>query len=432
MKIRSDRMSEPIEHKCPSCGASLKFDVATQMAKCPYCDCEFDVSALAANEGDLSKDFVDLANDAGTEWEEAELYGMTEYQCQSCGGAIYSDETTSATLCPFCGNAVILKGRLSGTLKPDKVIPFQMTKEQALQGLEDHCGGKRFVPKKFLEDNKLEEIKGLYVPFWVYDAELDATVEYSCVNERTWTSGDTEYTERKYYRVTRAGDIAFDHVPADGSSKMPDDLMESIEPFDYDKAESFTTGYLAGYVADKYDLDQDQVRPRVRKRMEEGSADQFGTTVHYDEVSVTSANVSAKKSEVNYVLYPVWLMNTDWNGKKFTFAMNGQTGKMVGNLPADMLKLVSVTMAIFLGLGAIIAIGAFFAMNEFDIGVTIGGFIFSGIIAAVIYGYYKSQLKSVEYQHGAQHYYRDGSMNLKVKQDQFLYKRTTSRRINRN
>ena len=402
------------------------------MVKCPYCDCEFDVSALAANEGDLTVDAQDLAQDGGTEWEEAELYGMTEYQCQSCGGAIYSEETTSATMCPYCGNAVILKGRLSGILKPDKVIPFQKTKEQALQGLEDHCGGKRFVPKKFLQDNKLEEIKGLYVPFWVYDAELDAHVEYQGVDERTWRSGDTEYTERKYYRVIRGGDIAFDHVPADGSSKMPDDLMESIEPFDYDKAEEFTTAYLPGYVADKYDLDQEAVRPRVRKRMEEGSADQFQTTVHYDEVYVKSSTISAKKSEVNYVLYPVWLMNTDWNGKKFTFAMNGQTGKMVGNLPADMLKLVSVTGTIFLALGLIIAIGSYFALDGWDIGVIIGGFIFSGIIAVIIYSYFKSQLKSVEFQHGARNYYREGSMNIKQKEDIFLYKKTTTRHINRN
>ena len=128
MRIRSDSMSESIEHKCPSCGASLQFDVSSQMVKCPYCDCEFSVEAMMANEGDLTVDAVDLANDAGMDWSEAELYGMTEYQCQSCGGAIYSDETTSATLCPYCGNAVILKGRLSGTLKPDKVIPFQKSK----------------------------------------------------------------------------------------------------------------------------------------------------------------------------------------------------------------------------------------------------------------------------------------------------------------
>ena len=191
---------------------------------------------------------------------------MSEYQCKTCGGNLYTDENTSATICPYCGNAVMLKGRLSGTLKPDLVIPFQMTKEQALKGLAEHTGSKWFVAKAYKESNQLDEVKGLYVPFWVYDADLDADVVYNCVDERTWRSGNTEYTERKYYRVRRAGDIAFDHVPADGSSKMPDDLMESIEPFDHDKAMDFTTAYLSGYVADKYDIDQETPRQEENGR----------------------------------------------------------------------------------------------------------------------------------------------------------------------
>ena len=423
-------MSETIEHKCPCCGGSVVFDASSQKVKCPYCDSEFDVSEMTKNEGDLDIGVDDLASNGGEEWSEQELYGLSEYQCQSCGGDIYSDETTSATLCPYCGNAVVLKGRLSGVLKPDKVIPFKKTKEVALKGLEDHCGGKRFVPKKFIENNKLEEIKGLYVPFWVYDADLDANIEYEGVDERTWTSGNTEYTERKYYRVVRAGDIAFDHVPADGSSKMPDDLMESIEPFDYNEAQDFTTGYLSGYVADKYDVDQEQVRPRVRKRMAEGAADAFRSTVHYDEVYVKNSEISAKSSNVNYVLYPVWLMNTDWNGKKFIFAMNGQTGKMVGNLPTDMLKLGGTTAGIFFGITILLSLLYYFAAEEIDIGVIIGIAILAGIVAAVFYSYFKSQLKSVEFQHGAANYYRQNSMNIRVQEDQFTHKTVTTRHIN--
>jgi len=427
-------MSDTINHKCPFCGATLEFDIGTQKVKCPYCDNEFEPEELKKNEGDLSisDEGIELASDAGTEWSEKELYGMAEYQCQSCGGDIYSDETTSATMCPYCGNAVVLKGRLSGVLKPDLVLPFQKTKEQALQGLTDHVGSKMFVAKNFLRDNKLEEVKGLYVPFWVYDADLDADVVYDCVDVRRWTSGDTEYTERKYYKVRRAGEVAFDHVPADGSSKMPDDLMESIEPFDHSKAVEFTTGYLSGYVADKYDLDQEAVRPRVRKRMAEGAADAFGSTVHYDEVSVASSEISARSSSVNYVLYPVWLLNTDWNGTKLTFAMNGQSGKMVGNLPMNTVKLGLATFGVFAAILAIVVLLFYFAMEEFDFGGIVGGIIFGAIAAGIFFYHFQSQLKNVQFQHGASAYFREGSMNLQVKEDTFLYKRVTTRHINRN
>ena len=316
-------------------------------------------------------------------------------------------------------------------MKPDRVIPFKKTKEQAIEGLATYFESKRFVHRKFLQNNTLEEMKGLYVPFWVYDAELDAKVVYNCVNERTWTTGNTEYTERKYYKVTRAGDIAFDHLPVDGSSKMPDDLMESIEPFEYGESVDFTTSYLSGYVADKYDVDQDQARPRAKKRMEEGTADAFGSTVHYDEVNVEYSDIMAKSSSVNYVMYPVWLMNIGWEDKKFTFAMNGQTGKMVGNLPADMVKLGALTAGIFVGIATFISfLYIMLAGGEIDWGVVVGAVILAGIVAAAVYAYYKGQLKTVEFKHGASDYYRPNSMNLTVKEDQFLYKRVTSRRIN--
>ena len=422
-------MPDTINHKCPFCGATLEFDAASQMVKCPYCDNEFDPESLKGNEGDLQE--IELATDGGEEWSMNELYGLSEYQCQSCGGDLYTDANTSATMCPYCGTAVILKGRLSGTVKPDRVIPFKKTKEQAIEGLATYFESKRFVHRKFLQNNTLEEMKGLYVPFWVYDAELDAKVVYNCVNERTWTTGNTEYTERKYYKVTRAGDIAFDHLPVDGSSKMPDDLMESIEPFEYGESVDFTTSYLSGYVADKYDVDQDQARPRAKKRMEEGTADAFGSTVHYDEVNVEYSDIMAKSSSVNYVMYPVWLMNIGWEDKKFTFAMNGQTGKMVGNLPADMVKLGALTAGIFVGIATFISfLYIMLAGGEIDWGVVVGAVILAGIVAAAVYAYYKGQLKTVEFKHGASDYYRPNSMNLTVKEDQFLYKRVTSRRIN--
>lgn len=424
-------MSEVIDHKCPFCGGSLQFDAGSQTVKCPYCDNEFDPSELKENEGDLTADAeqIELAENGGTEWTDEELYGMSEYQCKSCGGNLYTDENTSATICPYCGNAVMLKGRLSGTLKPDLVIPFQKTKDQALKGLDEFTRSKWFVAKAYMANNQLEEVKGLYVPFWVYDAELDADVFYSCVDVRTWTRGDTEYTERSYYRVRRSGDIAFDHVPADGSANMPDDLMESIEPFDHEKSVDFTTAYLSGYVADKYDVEQETVRPRVRKRMAESTADVFATTVHHDTVNLESSNIKAKSSTVNYTLYPVWLLSTEWNNKRFMFAMNGQTGKMVGNLPLDTVRLGAVSAVVF-GIFAAIALGLFIFTEDFSltgVGIIL---VIGAIVSALIFAYFQSQLRTVEFQHGAADYYREGSMSLSVTEDTFLYKRTTTRKLN--
>lgn len=415
-------MSEVIEHICPSCGADLHFDPDSQNVKCPYCGSEFPIEEVMKNEGNL-----ELADNGGEQWEESELNGMAEYVCESCGGNLYTESTTSATICPYCGSAVIMKGRLSGTLRPDKVIPFKHSKDSALQKLEEYCGGKKFVPKDFINAKQLEEIKGLYVPFWVYDADIHADITYECVNVRRWTSGDTEYTERKYYRVRRGGDIAFDNIPADASSKTNDELMESIEPFDNSQSVDFTTGYLTGYVADKYDVDQEQVRPRVRQRIHEGVNDAFRSTVHYDEVRTSNSQIVTKNSSVDYVLYPVWLMNTSWKDKKFTFAMNGQTGKMVGNLPADMFKLVGVSLLLFAVGLALVTIGLSVAGGGFSFTNLLIGLAFGAFIGIVFFAFFRKQLNNVEFQHGAAMYIRNNSMNLTVQSDEFLYKRVTTR-----
>jgi len=221
-------MESTIEHKCPHCGASLVFDAGTQSVTCQYCNAVFNPESLTE---DLASGTVEYVSDEGQE-SDTDMDAMTEYSCESCGAAIYTDTTTAATLCPYCGNAVILRGRLSGMLKPDKVIPFKKTKQDALNALKEHCNCRKFVAKGFLDENKLEEVKGLYVPFWLFDADIHADVQYNC--SESHGSGKDRVTY--YYFAERIGDVSFDSMPVDGSLKMPDDLMESIEPFDYSQA----------------------------------------------------------------------------------------------------------------------------------------------------------------------------------------------------
>ncbi len=413
-------MTENIEHKCPNCGASLKFDIGSQLIRCAYCGCELTADALARNEGDLSVDAadVDLPKDAGREWDDVDA--VSEYSCESCGGEIYTDVNTSATVCPYCGNAVIFKGRLSGVLKPDKVIPFKHTKEQALEELQKHIRSKKFVAKGFFEGNRLEEVKGLYVPFWVYDSEMAVDVTYDGVKE---SKSDNGPTIRKHYCVKRGGEIAFDHIPVDGSVKISDSLMESIEPFDYSKAEEFKTGYLTGYVADKYDVGQEQAGRRARRRMEEGAAEAFKKTVHgYTYVDIMDVRSKITKSNVDYVLYPVWLIGTEWNGKKFSFAMNGQTGKMTGNLPKNKRKFDIATALVFFLQLALITGALFYFTGSPNPVFIIVAVLFSLPGAAVFQSHFDKKLNNVEMKYGAKEYYRKDSMRVTSKSDEFQYK----------
>lgn len=326
------------EYKCPCCGGAIEFDSSLQKMKCPYCDTEFDMETLASYDAGLKdeQDSMEWETSAGGEWQEGEANGLRSYICRSCGGEIVGDANTAATSCPFCGNPVVMMGQFSGALRPDFVIPFKLDKNAAKAGLQKHLTGKRLLPKIFKDQNHIDEIKGVYVPFWLFDTDADARVRYRTTKLRCWSDSEYNYTETSHFLVHRGGSVGFEHVPVDGSSRMADDLMESIEPYDFSDAVGFQTAYLAGYFADKYDVGADESIERANERVKKSAEEAFASTVEgYDTVTAESSSVQLHGGKAKYALYPVWILNTTWKGQKYTFAMNGQTGKFVGDLPVD-------------------------------------------------------------------------------------------------
>ena len=324
---------------CPACKAELNCEDMSGEATCPGCGAEFtmeDLRAYAEQRAEKHEDDMTWDTQAGGAWDEGETDGLRVYSCKTCGGEIVAEETTGATACPYCGNPVVLSGHFAGLLKPDLVIPFQVDKKGAIAALQNHYKGKRLLPKVFKDQNHIEEVKGLYVPVWLFDADADALVEYEATKVRTWSDSEYNYTETRHYAALRGGTLAFADVPVDGSTKMDDTLMESIEPFDISGAVPFKTAYLPGYMADKYDVDADASIGRANERIKQSTEDAFRSTViGYTSVTTVDSNVRLENGRARYALFPVWILNTDWKGKKFTFAINGQTGKIAGDLPMD-------------------------------------------------------------------------------------------------
>ena len=327
------------EYKCPCCGGAIAFDSSIQKMKCPYCDTEFEMEALAGYDSELKnakEDDMSWETSAGSEWQEGEADGLRSFVCKSCGGEIVGDENTAATSCPFCGNPVVMMGQFSGELKPDYVIPFKLDKNAAKEALKKHYSGKRLLPKVFSDQNHIDEVKGVYVPFWLFDADAEADIRYRATRVRAWSDNRYNYTETSFYSVSRSGSLGFERVPVDGSTNMPDELMESIEPFDYSEAVDFQTAYLAGYLADKYDVDAEQSIEHANERIKKSTESAFADTVEgYTTVTPEASSIRLQNGKTSYALLPVWILNTTWNGQRYTFAMNGQTGKLIGDLPLD-------------------------------------------------------------------------------------------------
>lgn len=345
-----EQTQKTLEYKCPCCNAGLSFAPGSQKLTCSYCDNTFDLDTIVAySEGQQQQeDRFQWEEETPPEW--ADTTKLHSFQCPSCGGEIVTEETTAASFCPFCDNPAIFPSRLSGVLKPDGVLPFQTTKEDAKQAFLRMCKGKPLLPKFFTSQQRLEKITGIYVPFWLYDCAGDLEGHYRATRVRHWSDQRYDYTKTDHFLLRRTASASFSGIPVDGSVKMEDDFMESIEPFDYQKLETFDTAYLTGFFADKYDVSADSGKERVRQRVRQSLQDEVQRTVTgYSTIVPTAEHMDISHSKAKYVLLPVWMLNTRYRGKLYTFAMNGQTGKITGALPISYQRAAGWFFVLFAG-----------------------------------------------------------------------------------
>jgi len=360
--------SQVTNFQCPNCTGPLRFAGESGLLECDHCGSKFEVSVIEQ----IYADKVQAAASAGTEpkwdvsaageaWSQEEASHLRAYSCPSCSAEIICDDTTAATSCPYCGNPTVVPAQLTGQLKPDYVIPFRLDKNAAMEALKKYYKGKKFLHKDFANANHIEEIKGIYVPFWLFDGESDAAMRFHGEKSRTYTKGNYEITETDHFRVTREGSVAFQKVPVDGSSKMPDAHMDAIEPFGYADLRPFSTAYLPGFLADKFDEDADTCIKRANARILESTERAFASTISgYTTLAREYSNIILRKGDVHYALMPVWLLSTKWKDQIFLFAMNGQTGKLIGDLPVDRGRYWSWFARIALPIAAVLALLLFF------------------------------------------------------------------------
>ncbi len=326
------------EYKCPACGAALKWDSAEQKMKCDYCGNTYDVATLKEFNTEEAEQPAD--DYAWTPYEEAgEVSGMRTYVCQSCGGAITAGEDSAATSCPYCDSPVVLSKNVSGLLRPDVIIPFKKSKEDAQEALKKFCRRKPLLPPSFVSEHRVEEIKGIYIPFWLFDCDAAGKMRFDATKVKKWSSGGFDYTKTEHYMVIREGNAFFDDVPVNGCGQMDSRYMEAIEPFDVKKGVEFQPEYLSGYLADKYNIDSTVAQPRANERIKAGIEQLLrGTVVGYDTVTAQSSSVKLQTGEIRYAMLPVWILSTKYRGKVYKFAMNAQTGRFVGELPVSWRK----------------------------------------------------------------------------------------------
>lgn len=312
-----------IHYKCPSCGSDMAFDSGSGTLACASCGREENIEAFPDDH---------IVN----EFSEKEA---KEYECENCGAIVITDQDTTATSCSFCGAAVVLLDRLTGKLAPGKVIPFAISKEEARKAFKKWCKNGRFTPPGFMTADRIKNITGMYIPFWMYDLNSKVKLEGIGKKVRTYSRGDYIYTETRHYDVYRDIDLYYNRVPADASAKMNDEIMDKLEPYHYKDLKQFKTPYLAGYLAEKYNYDEKELLPRAERKIDSFIRSYVnGTISGYSSVSNRNEQIRTRKLKSTYVLFPVWMVYYDFDRQEHTFAMNGQTGKVVGKPPISTKK----------------------------------------------------------------------------------------------
>ena len=352
-----------IDHKCKNCYAPLKFNPKNQRWDCEYCRSSFskeDVEAFDQNQ----KAKEQLKNDSKNDNLEKDIKGMDLYVCPSCGAQIIADDNTSATFCVYCKNTAILKNKLVGEFNPSKIIPFKTTKEDAIKSFTEFGKNKPLIPKIFLKKENISEVKGIYIPFWLYDYSVKGDISGSATDSDSWVSGDYEYTKTDTYHFEVGGELNFKKIPVDGSLRFDNDIMNSIEPYNYNELVEFNHSYLSGFYAEKYDVDSNTASYDALKRAVNSTKIELSNKVKHDSVSISSSNYQERLNNIEYALLPVWLLNIKYKEKIYTFAMNGQTGEMIGNAPVDIKKAVryfliafTISLAIFIFIFYVVFMG---------------------------------------------------------------------------
>lgn len=367
-----------ITYKCPNCGGGLKFDPKTQKYQCEFCLSSFtqeELKELKPQEGSqrevsgVEADYYEKPENDTLEGlkaggkenpaseEEKGAAAASEdsgkkavgaavvYTCPSCGANIVTEKNTAATFCYYCHSPIVLEGQLSGNYLPDKVLPFKFDKKAAEEKFLSYTGHKKFVPKAFFSKDQIEKLSGVYYPFWVYDCEIDAELSCNADRIRTWTSGDREFTETNVYHVERAGKVSVQNLSRNALSDTDKNLVESVMPYRLKEAEPFSMGYLQGFVAQKRDIESAEVSGELKKKAQKYANRTMRKTL--SEYTTTSGVVSDYRTEnenFSYMLLPLWLLTYKaLDGKKYYFAMNGQTGEIHGKLPVDAGKLSMVS-----------------------------------------------------------------------------------------
>ncbi|MBR5975413.1 MAG: hypothetical protein IK020_09550 [Clostridiales bacterium] len=336
---------------CKSCGHPLIYDPGVKKMLCTTCGSTFaaeevESEAKKYREDETVKTRAEIFGEDGE--PEEEFLENYVYTCSECGGEIVIHGSEASTTCVFCGNPNVVFSRVAKDKRPDYIVPFSVTKEQAVQAIRDKVAQSLFVPKQ-IKNFTAESVRGIYVPFWIVEAEY----EESCLISSTVGHGEDAET----IRTGKRGWFHMTNFPVDACAILSNESSARLEPYNLKAMKPFDEDYLLGFYSNASDITYDEMWEVTEKRAQEIFEEDVKKSVSGRSPKIeTESHVLSILDNYKYAMLPVWFVTFTYQGEHHTVLVNGQTRKVVCGLPWRK----PLFWAITIGIGAILSFLSFF------------------------------------------------------------------------
>lgn len=328
---------------CANCGGIIKYDIKSEKFRCSSCKVESKIETLSENV--LEYDFSQYTE---REKNSVAFEGVAVVHCQNCGCEITFDEKEIATTCPMCSSTQVATVKQAGGIPPEGIVPFKIDKNEAGQKFKEWVKSRWFAPNDFKKKRTDGSLNGMYLPFWTYDATAIATYTGRGGNNRTEEDKDGKtITVTDWTFVSGVVSSSFDDLQVCASEKEKD--IKNILPFNtIDSTKPYSTAYLSGFHAELYTIKADKAFESAKKTMESElrSLASKDIRVRYDVAEVNSINTIYSNVTYKHLLLPVWGSAFGYHGKTYNYFVNGETGKVDGNRPYSVPKILMAVIGI--------------------------------------------------------------------------------------
>jgi DNA-directed RNA polymerase subunit RPC12/RpoP len=348
------------KYACPACGGEAHWNPGKQALVCPYCGTTAPGQLVqeAAETRIIEHDLVTALRgmpDTSRGWQAQK----TSVKCQSCQAISVLDAERVAQRCEFCGSAQLVPyEQIKESFRPESVLPFKVSETQVREQIRTWYGKRWFAPNALGSRALTDQLHGIYLPYWTFDAQVyaewtaEAGYYYYETEYYTDSKGDRQSRQVQHTRWEHSSgslEHFFDDELVSASVGVPEDKLRRIEPFPTEELAPYRADYVAGWVVERYQIDLVAAAQKARDRMDEQVRQLCAAQVPGDTHRNLQTFPNYSAQTFKHILTPVWLLTYNYGAKRFQVVVNGYTGAIAGEYPKSWVKiLLAVLAALFI------------------------------------------------------------------------------------